>query len=306
MEVRGVTLADWSADGYGRPSAMAAVDDIAGLGATRVVIVVTAYQNRVTDNSVRTDPSRTPTESAVAQAAARAAAHGMETAVKLHVDLDSGEWRGNIRPADPDAWFESYRTFVEQWSDFAANVGAAQLVVGTELAGTIEHEDHWRALYAAVRSKYGGEVVYAASWDEAWKVPFWDAVDRVGIDFYAPVAQRVTSGRVEILAGWQPWIDRMTILHNQTGKRLLLTEIGYRSIDGAGMHPYDFGAYAAVDPGEQADLYWAALEAVGSKDWIEGVYWWNWLASGRGGVENKDYTPKGKPAQEELSGAWDG
>jgi hypothetical protein len=306
MSVRGVTLADWTADGYGRTSAVTAVDHIADLGASRVVIVVTAYQSRATDSTVRTDPTRTPTEAAVEQSASRAVALGLEVCVKLHVDVDTGDWRGSIRPADPSAWFSSYASFVDRWAEFAGRVGAAQLVVGTELAGTIEHEGRWRALLESVRSRYGGEIVYAASWDEAWKVPFWDAVDRVGVDFYAPVAGRRDAGRVEILAGWQPWMERLVLLHRQTGKRLLLTEIGYRSIDGAGMHPYDFGAGAVADPAEQADLYWAALEAVGDKEWIEGVYWWNWLASGRGGIENLDYTPMGKPAEEELTGAWRG
>jgi hypothetical protein len=291
MVVRGVTLADWTSSGYGRPSAMAAVDRIAAAGANRLVIVVTAYQNRTSDNIVRTDPNRTPTGSAVAVAAARAATQGLEVAVKLHVDLYGGEWRGNIRPSNPTAWFESYGAF-------------AQLVIGTELAGTIEHEDRWRALIAEARSRFGGEVVYAASWDEAQRVPFWDAVDRAGVDFYAPVSARPDAGRVEILAGWQPWIERLHLLHRQTGLPVLLTEIGYRSVNGAGMHPFEFGSDASVDTAEQADLYWAALEAVGQKGWIEGVYWWNWLADGSGGASNTDYTPMGKPAEEELSGAW--
>jgi hypothetical protein len=305
MDVRGVTLADWTPDGYGRPAALASVDRIAGLGANRLVIVVTAYQNRTTDNTVTTDPGRTPEESAVAQAAARAADRGLDVVVKLHVDLYGGEWRGNIRPSDPPAWFESYGAFVARWSDFAAGAGAAQLVVGTELAGTISHERRWRGLIEDVRSRYGGEVVYAASWDEAWMVPFWDAVDRVGVDFYAPVTARSDAGRVEILAGWQPWIERLHVLHRQAGRPVLLTEVGYRSVDGAGMRPYDFDTAAALDPAEQADLYWAALEAVGRKDWIEGIYWWNWTADA-GGMDDADYTPKGKPAEEELADAWGG
>jgi len=304
MRVRGVTLADWTSDGYASASASAAVGEIASLGANRIVIVVTAYQGRVTDSSIRVDPRRTATEAAVRQAADRARTHRLQVAIKLHVDVDSGDWRGNIRPADVTGWFFSYGAWVEQWAGVAADLGASQIVVGTELAGTVEHQEQWRGLIARVRTRYGGEVVYAASWDEAWMVPFWDAVDRVGVDFYAPVTARTNAGRVEILAGWQPWIERLNVLHGQTGKPLLLTEIGYRSVDGAGMHPYEFNNSAAYDGAEQADLYWSALEAVASADWIEGVYWWNWLARGGGGPSNTDYTPKGKPAVNELAGAW--
>ncbi|MCH7549462.1 MAG: hypothetical protein IH969_08025, partial [Candidatus Krumholzibacteriota bacterium] len=68
--------------------------------------------------------------------------------------------------------------------------------------------------------------------------------------------------------------------------------------------PYDFSASASIDLEEQADLYWAAIEAAGAREWIEGLYWWNWLASGNGGPSNTDYTPSGKPAEKELSDAW--
>jgi hypothetical protein len=115
---------------------------------------------------------------------------------------------------------------------------------------------------------------------------------------------RADTHRLEILRGWQPWIERIQLLHKLTGRDILLTEIGYRSIDGAGMHPYDFDSSAALDLGEQADLYWAAMEAVGDKPWIRGLYWWNWLANGSSAEELKDYTAKGKPAEDELIAAW--
>ena len=85
---------------------------------------------------------------------------------------------------------------------------------------------------------------------------------------------------------------------------MILTEIGYRSVDGAGRHPYQFASDVPIDLFEQADLYWAAIEAIGGKDWIDGMYWWNWLASGRGGPADDDYTPSGKPAEKELTDAW--
>lgn len=304
MRVRGITLVDWTANGYSRPSARAAVNEIADMGTNQVVIVVTAYQQGASDNSVRIDPDKTPTEGSVSLVAAQARGREMEVVIKLHVDLDSGEWRGLIGPLDPASWFESYGAFVGLWADWGAQNGASGLVIGTELAGTIGHEDRWRSLIRMVRSRFGGDVLYAASWDEASMVPFWDAVDRVGVDFYAPVSIRHDAGRVELLTGWQPWIERLHLLHKQTGKSVLLTEIGYRSVEGAGMRPYDFDATSTFDPAEQADLYWAAMEAVGHTDWIEGVYWWNWLAAGGGGVGNTDYTPKDKMAEEELAGAW--
>jgi hypothetical protein len=305
MQVRGITLADWTADGYSLPAADVAVDRIAQTGANVLTIIVTAYQANVRSSAVRVDAQRTPTTQSVAQVILKARSIGgqLAIAIKPHVDVDTGEWRGRIAPADAEAWFDSYGSFIATWADFAQSMGVEQFVVGTELAGTVQEDARWRALIDDVRARYAGEILYAASWDEAGKVPFWDRVDVVGVNFYGPVAVRADAGRFEFLKGWQPWLDRLRLLHKQAGRDIIISEIGYRSIDGAGMHPYDFDRAARSDVSEQADLYWAALQALGDKPWIRGVYWWNWLVSS-GADAAFDYTPEGKPAEQELIDAW--
>ena len=304
--IRGVVLADWTPRGYRRSSADRALQAIAGLGATHLAVVVTAYQSGLNASAIRADPRRTPAASAVRQVLEGARELGLQTALKPHVDLDDGAWRGHIVPADPEAWFASYREVFLPWAELAESVGGAQFVVGTELAGTLEHERLWRETIAGFRSVFSGELIYAASWDEAAMVPFWENLDLVGVDAYFPVATRRDPGRFELLAGWQPWLERLWLLHRQTGRRIVLTEIGYRSVDGAGMHPYAFGDRGVLDLTEQADLYWAALQATAAEPWLEGLYWWNWPAGGAGGPGNTDFTPGGKPAEIELARAWSG
>jgi hypothetical protein len=302
--IRGVTLADWTPDGYSTPQAASAVDRIAAVGANTIPIIVTVYQTDVNDNNPRNDGQRTPTQSSVADIVLKAKSLQLRVSLKIHIDLYNGEWRGHIKPSDPALWFDNYTTLVVAWAVLADAMGVDEFVVGTELAGTLSQEDRWRRVVADIRRVFPGELVYAASWDEARKVPFWDALDVVGVNFYAPVSIRKDTHRFELLKGWQPWLDRIQLLHKLTGRDILLTEIGYRSIDGAGMHPYDFESNEDVDLTEQADLYWAAMQAIGDKRWIRGMYWWDWLANGSSGQELKDYTPKGKPAENELIAAW--
>jgi glycosyl hydrolase family 113 len=301
---RAVTLVDWTPDGYGSAAARDQIAAIAATGATRIVVVVTAYQGDAGTGLPAAYPGLTPTPAAVAAALQNARAAGLQVGIKPHVDLRDGRWRGTIAPADPAAWFEAYRTFLLPWADFAAANGADLFVVGTELAGTIAHADAWRQLVGAVRARFPGTLTYAASWDEAERIGFWSALDVVGVDAYYPIAGRNDPGRFELLRGWQPWLERLEILHHKVGRRVLFTEIGYRSVDGAGMQPARFDAAARADPGEQADLYWAALQATGDAAWITGLVWWNWPARGGGGPADTDYTPAGKPAQSELQRAW--
>jgi len=304
--VRGITIVDWTANGYATPTASVSLGTLSAAGANTVVVLVTGYQADAHAEAVRESDPRTPTPASVQQLVGAARALGLRVVIKPHVDLDDGAWRGHIGPANPAEWFDSYRAFVVPWASLAQSLGVEQFVVGTELAGTIGHEVEWRRTITAVRAVFRGDVLYAASWDEAGRVPFWDALDLVGVDFYFPVTDRHDAGRLEMLAGWQPWLDRLERLHRQTGRDILLTEIGYRSIDGAGMAPYAFQTGAALDLGEQADLYWASLQATGDQAWVRGLYWWNWPADGSGGPQNTDYTPAGKPAAGQLAATWGG
>jgi hypothetical protein len=302
--IRGITLVDWTPNGYKRATADSALSAMRGIGATHVAIIVTAYQSSQSSNRIQVDSMRTPTLESVRYAIGTASSMGMKVVMKPHVDLDDGSWRGHITPSDPIAWFESYKQFLSPLIALAESVNAAQFVIGTELAGTVGYKDLWDGIIQFIRERYRGDLTYAASWDEAARVPFWSSLDYAGIDFYFPVAIRPDPGRFEILSGWQAWIERLHLLHEQTGRRIILTEIGYPSVSGAGMAPYASGGDRPIDLTEQADLYWAALRATSDLDWVSGMYWWNWSADGSGGPQNSDYTPAGKPAQLELSRSW--
>jgi hypothetical protein len=302
--IRGFNFADWTAGGYFDPPAAASLAELDAVGANSISIVITAYQESPAGSTIRLDDPRTPTSAAVSGAIEFAQRRGLTVVLKPHVDLDDGSWRGHIDPADAGAWFADYEVFVLEWALLARERGVEGLMIGTELAGTLQHEGRWRGLIGKVRAEFSGWLTYAASWDEAHLVPFWSELDYVGIDFYFPVARRADPSRLEILAGWQPWLGRLARLHGQTGRPILITEIGFRSVDGAAMHPYAFGNGAALDLDEQADLYWGAVEAAAGADWIAGLYFWNWLAAGGGGPDDTDYTPQGKPAEDVLAEAW--
>ncbi len=302
--VRGITLTSFTPAGYETTAAANALAGIAATGANTVILVVTAYQGAGASSAVHEDPAHTPQKGSVRAAIQTARTLGLRVVLKPHVDADDATWRGLFTPADPAAWFTSYQDFVGSWAALADSAGCEGFIVGTELASTIGHEGEWRDTIRRVRAAFHGMLLYAASWDEAGRVPFWDALDLVGVDFYYPVAGRADPSRFELRAGWQPWLERLALLNQQTGRRILLTEIGYRSVDGAVLRPWDFTRVARIDLQEQADAYGAALEAVASRDWIEGLCWWDWSADGGGGPLDAGYTPRGKPAERELRSAW--
>lgn len=302
--IRAVTLVDWSRNGYLQPGARRELEAIAATGADRVAILVTAYQPSSTADSMGYDHIRSPSPEGVRHILAEASALGLEATIKLHIESDDGVWRAMIAPDDPGRWFAAYRRLLLPLAELAEEIDAPEFMIGTELAGTVAHEGYWRDLIAEVRSRFSGKLLYAASWDEAPLVPFWDALDYVGVNFYYPVTTRKNPGRLEILAGWQAPLARLRLLHRQTGRPVLLSEIGYRSVDGAGMRPYEYGNGGTIDPAEQADLYWGALQAVAETPWIAGMYWWAWPADASLPDLDQDYSPARKPAEQELRSTW--
>jgi hypothetical protein len=266
-QIRGITLVDWTAHGYSTMSAREAVERIAATGASHLVILVTAYQSSPSSSLILHDSLRTPSLDDVRSLLLTARSLGLDVTIKPHVDLTDNSWRAHIRPDDPRAWFDSYQAFIFPLAALADSLQASIFMVGCELAGTLQHEHLWQETIARLRSRFRGRLTYAASWDEAMLVPFWEDLDAVGIDCYMPIATRNNPTPLELLAGWAPVLHRLELLHRQAGRPILLTEIGYRSMDGAGCHPYSWGSQGSVDVDEQAALYTAALQAT-TQDWI--------------------------------------
>ena len=78
---------------------------------------------------------------------------------------------------------------------------ADAFVVGTELDRILNHEAEWRTLIAEVRSIMKVPLTYAANWTDYKRVPFWDALDVIGIQAYFPVASKPNSTPKEIQTG---------------------------------------------------------------------------------------------------------
>ncbi len=86
----------------------------------------------------------------------------------------------------------------------------------------------------SVREKSGGELAYAANWDEVWQVQFWDRLDMIGVDAYFPLSQEGEKPTAESLAtAWQPNVDGLAALSGQWRLPVLVSEIGYPSQAGA-------------------------------------------------------------------------
>jgi len=293
--LRGANVTAYSADALAAPTAAGALAALRGTGADLAVFPVLWFAQARDSTEIAPDPHETPSDASIVAAAATARGDGMQVAIAPHLNVRDGTFRGDIAPASREDWMAAYRRMVEHYADLAQQADADLFVVGSELTSMSGDDAAWRSLIADVRSRFDGRVTYAANWvQEAERIPFWDALDAVGIDAYMPLTPQDADPTVaQLEAGWEPWIARMKALHDRTGKPVLVTELGYTSRTGTAQAPAEQGT-GAVSLAAQANAYEAAFSQLGHRDWVSGIAIWDWSADGR--QSPGGYSPQGKPA----------
>lgn len=274
------------------------------VGADWLAIVPTWYQAATTSNTISEHGTRSPTTTDVRSIITRAQSEGFKILMKPHIDLLNGDWRGNIQPSSPAAWRESYEDFIYHFADLSEELSVDVLAIGTELKKRSGDTFFWQNLIAGIRERYSGELTYAANWDEYELVAFWSDLDFIGIDFYHPLTGDRQATVAEMIEALDPVIEEIHTFAAVAEKTVLFTEIGYRSVNGTNTRPYDFTMSGAVDEGEQADAYRAALTVLEDEEWLDGIFWWR--LDPRLTHDEDDYSIYGKTAEAVLEEFWGG
>lgn len=313
-----------------------AMDQIAATGASTLTLVPNFFQTNANSNSVGLklgDPNNpwddeSDTFARVKQSILDAKARGLNVVLKPHLETENRVWRAEIAPSDPDAWFDSYKAMMVEYAKMAQEAGAAMICVGTEMKSMTDptkvcgdgktYTQKWAEIIDAVRAVYSGKVTYAATYDEVIKVGFWDKVDYIGVDAYIPSSTINNPTVDQIVDAWvkphfNPWIrdtlyqgksvvDYYKSLSEQYGKKVIFTEVGYKSLDGANKDPGVFAGNGEVDFQEQVDCYTAlfkVMENYGGQ-WLGGSFIWSYYSfenpMEERGVAWTDYTTQHKPA----------
>jgi hypothetical protein len=298
----GVDMRDYNPDSYGAPAADASIQRAASDGNTSMAIVSTWYTPNLTSSTIAPDPKRTPSDAAILHAMAQARADGLTPVLKPHVDSNTGDWRGYISASDPDAWFASYQKMLDHYADLATQGGAGMLVIGTELKGMSgsAYTTRWQALIAELRQRFSGKLTYAANYNEYQAVKFWNRLDYIGVDAYFPLASVSDPSLSDLLGAWtsRGYVNSLRTIATNYNRKVLFTEVGYRSEPDTAMHPFQWSGAPAIDLGAQSTAYEAAYETFASQQsWFAGMYWWFWPPALPAGSWNADYQPIGKPAE---------
>jgi hypothetical protein len=279
------------------------IDEIKALGADAVLLVVDARMENGSSSRIYLDVRFTPTPAMLGELIRHAKDKGLRVVLMPIVLLDKPrglEWRGTINPEDWGDWWESYRGLLYHYSWIAEGNKADVLVVGSELVSTESKTTEWKKTISMVRDTFKGMLTYSANWDHYKDIPFWDELDLIAMNSYYKLGENHRVTVDEIVQKWQPYKKNILEFSRKQGKPFLFTEVGWHSLQNTAKEPWDYTQeHLPIDQDLQRRLWEGFFRTWHGTPEMGGFMVWEW-PPGPGGVDNKGYTPEGKPAEQVI------
>ena len=305
--IRAVTVTSFGWDGLGGTFSDAMIKAMKADGANTLVFAVTSA---VDPHSYAITAANGEPNAHLAHAIEVAQAAGLQVGLKLEFLGPDGNTLASslFSPADPVAFFASYKADVLGWAQYARAYGMSLLVIGTEMGGYLTglppYQPIWADIIESVRARFRGAVTYAAgagivparydartepdwSWeyDEASRVVFWRLLDYVGLDAYPVLAApggKPAGDLASALLAAPDTVDHSTATFDWPahwdaeiragGKPGLITELGASSATGAIACPGCWPtATAQPDELAQSQIYALLLGRLMSDPSVAGI-----------------------------------
>ncbi len=310
-------LSEWNGQ-FASASATQAFKTIASLGSNSIELTARIWTQSATTNSVFAEPAKTESDASLLAGFQAAHAAGLSVVFKAAISALDGTPTYSLAPTNVSTFFASYKAEIVHLATIAQAGGVATFALGNEMSSLSgqQYRGYWTDLISAVRQVYHGELTYAAATDEASKVSFWDQVDTIGVNTYPPLTSSNTPTVQDLVRAWSevpinPYyaaafeykspVDFLHALSEQYGKPVLMTEVGYRSIDGTAIAPGSWTSSGTPNASAQADAYNAFFQVwtAHGGSWMKGVELWQWDLNNQ--YSSTGYSVMGKPAEALVS-----
>jgi len=207
-------------------------------------------------------------------------ARGLKIAIHPHLAYWGSpfSWRGEIAFETDLEWtrfFEDYERWIVKVA--AACREADGYVIGNELDLTLGHEAEWRRIIRRVRAVTPAALSYAANWPEYQRVPFWDALDAIGIQAYFPLSELPAPSDSVLEAAWHVRLAELRAFATAHNRKVVFTELGYNRSFQAAQFPWDDRSDGPeAEPFQELCLR-TALRCIENEPAIAGVFLWKWF-----------------------------
>ena len=234
---------------------------------------------------------------------------GLKIMLKPQIWIMNG-YTGDFNCANSSNWevFEtSYKKFILHFAEIADEYNVELFCLGTEWREFIAaREKFWFGLIEQIKTSYQGQLTYASNWDDYESVPFWNQMDFIGINGYFPISINKNPSIQELTTGWEIHSKKLSKFSKKYDKKIIFTEIGYRSMIGATLQPWEHSSRKKASPTIQKRAFEALFNVIWEKDWFAGLFIWKWYHNheSQGGADNIDFTPQNKVAETYIRSFW--
>lgn len=296
FELGGFTLQELDVvGGFNDPEIFASLDQLIQTGANSVIIAPQVWMKTKSSNTLEklnAIPSNQLAD--IGKVIAYLKNAHINVAVKPNLVCYDNTWSGRIKPENTDIWFESYKNMLLEYALLAEKSGADTLYLTNEMKSMVaepKYKNKWEDTIKDVRKVFHGSIslnsVITFQDNEVMNISFAEQLDFVGVSLYLNYTNKKHPKLEEIINAWYGNKDSINIvqqlekIHSMYGKPVMISEIGFRSVEGANTNVSDMESSGAVDFQEQSDLYEAMMEVLTSenKEWLKGVSAWGWFTN---------------------------
>jgi hypothetical protein len=228
---------------------------------------------------------------------------GLEVILKPHIDCLNGLPRYTIDPGNYELWMQQYRAFIGKYLSIASQFGHKSFVIATELDKIVENS-LFTSFCDSLRNHSSMNIILSTSYNHFIKPAIWKHADIIGINAYFNLDNSDNPSESTLRETWNYWLNTMNGLSQLNGKPVILTEVGFMSRSTTAANPGDFSGNPSVDVALQELCYDALLSQACKFENIHGIFFWQWELGTLGTAAEKDYTPRGKPAENTIKRYW--
>ncbi len=302
--------------GYGSEAYGRALDEAVQMGATWVSLTPFGRIGGLSSTQVSLEFEAPFEENRanIARGIEMAHRRGLRVLLVPHLWVESGEWRALIDPgtgAGWEAWARSYERFLVTWAEVAQSTGAEMLSVGVELRSwvTTERAASFFPVIAAVRRVYTGLLTYSANWDDVDDTAILQELDLIGINAFYPLAEEEGARLPELLQGAEGVAKKLERLAKAQKKPILLTEIGYKTVESPAVKPWIWPEdmkKVVLSQRDQAEATFALVQPLLDRPWFAGFFVWRIYADPDDVSQEPEFgfSPRGKLAERVVRDAF--
>ncbi|MCL4377634.1 MAG: hypothetical protein M1409_04520 [Actinobacteria bacterium] len=253
------------------------------------------YQSKIDSNEVTIDESQDASLIALIKQIHKS---GKKVSLMPHLIVDNDKiWAGVIKPSSEKDWFNSYEEAILHYAKIADSENVDLFSIANELSSVWGKNDEWRIVVKAVRDVYKGVVTAKmnrwyqdSQFQNILKMDWMRDLDYIGIAAYFDLTQKQDPTLDELKNSWENnrqgnVVQELETISNKFQKKIIFLEIGYRSVVGANIEPWNYSSTIPYggnsintkpDQPEQANATQALFDVFNNKVWFEGVFWFYW------------------------------